>query len=79
MDKIGAVIAKALGTEDTTTVVFMTNVHPGKLEKAGLGQEKLRAKHPSLVYGLVTQLGLEGPHDARGENVGYTKESGTVG
>ena len=41
--------------------VFITNVRPASLKRAGLDEAALRAKNPRLVYALVTGYGLEGP------------------
>lgn len=40
--------------------VFITNVRPGGLERAGLDYESLKAVNPRLVYASVTGYGLEG-------------------
>jgi crotonobetainyl-CoA:carnitine CoA-transferase CaiB-like acyl-CoA transferase len=40
--------------------VFITNVRPAALMRAGLDEETLRAANPRLVYALVTGYGLEG-------------------
>ncbi len=41
--------------------VFLTNVRPGGLKRAGLDYEALSAINPRLVYASVTGYGLEGP------------------
>jgi crotonobetainyl-CoA:carnitine CoA-transferase CaiB-like acyl-CoA transferase len=41
--------------------VFITNVRPAALKRAGLDEETLRAANPRLVYAIVTGYGLEGP------------------
>lgn len=41
--------------------VFITNVRPASLKRAGLDEAALRAANPRLVYCLVTGYGLEGP------------------
>ena len=41
--------------------VFITNVRPGGLERAGLDYESLKKVNPRLVYASVTGYGLEGP------------------
>jgi crotonobetainyl-CoA:carnitine CoA-transferase CaiB-like acyl-CoA transferase len=48
--------------------VFLTNVRPKALARVGLDHETLRARHPRLVYALITAYGTDGP-DA--ENPGY--------
>lgn len=41
--------------------VFLTNMRPQFLKRAGLDHEKLLAAHPRLVYGILTGYGLTGP------------------
>ncbi|MGA1715450.1 MAG: CaiB/BaiF CoA transferase family protein [Ilumatobacteraceae bacterium] len=41
--------------------VFVTNVRPDSLERAGLDYPSLRDVNPRLVYAQVTGFGLEGP------------------
>jgi len=41
--------------------VFLTNVRPAALKRAGLDDATLRAGNPRLVYAVVTGYGLEGP------------------
>ncbi|MEX0839788.1 MAG: CaiB/BaiF CoA-transferase family protein [Parvibaculum sp.] len=41
--------------------VFITNVRPGGLERAGLDYKSLAEINPRLVYASVTGYGLEGP------------------
>ena len=41
--------------------VFITNVRPGGLERAGLDYDSLKEINPRLVYASVTGYGLEGP------------------
>ena len=41
--------------------VFLTNVRPGGLNRAGLDYESLWADNPKLVYCSLTGFGLEGP------------------
>jgi len=41
--------------------VFLTNVRPGGLNRAGLDYESLSADNPKLVYCSLTGFGLEGP------------------
>ncbi len=41
--------------------VFITNVRPGGLARAGLDYEALSAMNPRLVYANITGYGLEGP------------------
>lgn len=41
--------------------VFLTNVRPGGLKRAGLDHDALLARHPRLIYASLTGYGLEGP------------------
>jgi len=41
--------------------VFLTNVRPGGLNRAGLDYESLSVDNPKLVYCSLTGFGLEGP------------------
>lgn len=48
-----------------TADVFLTNVRPGGLKRAGLDPDALRARKPSLIYATLTGYGLEGPEADR--------------
>ncbi|MFV0466233.1 MAG: CaiB/BaiF CoA transferase family protein [Lachnospiraceae bacterium] len=41
--------------------IFITNVRPNGLKRAGLDYESLKIKYPSLVYGFVSGYGEKGP------------------
>jgi len=41
--------------------VFVTNIRPGALVRAGLDYDSLSQRNPRLVYASVTGYGLEGP------------------
>ncbi|HSV04828.1 MAG TPA: CoA transferase [Phenylobacterium sp.] len=41
--------------------VFITNVRPAALKRAGLDYDSLRQANPRLVYSIVTGYGLDGP------------------
>jgi crotonobetainyl-CoA:carnitine CoA-transferase CaiB-like acyl-CoA transferase len=41
--------------------VFLTNVRPGGLKRAGLDHEALLKRNPRLVYATLTGYGLDGP------------------
>ena len=41
--------------------VFLTNVRPASLKRAGLDDKTLCAANPRLVYAVITGYGLEGP------------------
>jgi crotonobetainyl-CoA:carnitine CoA-transferase CaiB-like acyl-CoA transferase len=46
--------------------VLLTNLRPAGLARLGLDHETLLARHPRLIYALVTGYGLEGPDAAAG-------------
>jgi crotonobetainyl-CoA:carnitine CoA-transferase CaiB-like acyl-CoA transferase len=54
-------MARLVATAD----VFLTNLRMEALERLGLDHATLRARHPRLVYALVTGYGLEGPERHR--------------
>lgn len=54
-------LARLAGSAD----VFLTNVRPASLRRAGLDDATLRAANPRLVYAVVTGYGLEGPDAER--------------
>jgi crotonobetainyl-CoA:carnitine CoA-transferase CaiB-like acyl-CoA transferase len=56
--KTGSDAAKAL-TKDAD--IFLTNVRPAALARAGLDYEALKAVNPRLIYCSLTGYGLEGP------------------
>jgi crotonobetainyl-CoA:carnitine CoA-transferase CaiB-like acyl-CoA transferase len=41
--------------------VFLTNIRPGALARAGLDHDTLLRRNPRLVYAIITGYGLEGP------------------
>jgi len=41
--------------------IFLTNVRPGGLKRAGLDHEAVLARNPRLIYATLTGYGLEGP------------------
>jgi crotonobetainyl-CoA:carnitine CoA-transferase CaiB-like acyl-CoA transferase len=45
--------------------VFLTNIRLDALERLGLDAARLRQRRPSLVYGIITGYGLEGPERGR--------------
>lgn len=52
-----AIMADLIANAD----VFVTNLRPAALRRAGLDSDTLLARHPSLVYGHITGYGLDGP------------------
>ncbi|PVM84231.1 CaiB/BaiF CoA transferase family protein [Caulobacter endophyticus] len=53
--------AEALKRLVATADIFLTNVRPAALRRAGLDHETLRAAFPSLIYCSLTGYGLTGP------------------
>jgi len=45
--------------------VFLTNVRPGGLKRAGLDPQTVRARNKALIYCSLTGYGLEGPDQDR--------------
>jgi len=41
--------------------VFVTNLRPGALQRAGLDAPTVMARHPRLIYGHITGYGTDGP------------------
>ncbi|MEM7493606.1 MAG: CoA transferase, partial [Pseudomonadota bacterium] len=56
-DEGNAILRKLTESAD----VFLTNVRPGGLNRAGLDYESLAKANPKLVYCTLTGYGLEGP------------------
>jgi crotonobetainyl-CoA:carnitine CoA-transferase CaiB-like acyl-CoA transferase len=52
-----AALLRLIGAAD----VFLTNLRPGALKRAGIDFETLKDDHPGLIYASVTGYGLEGP------------------
>jgi len=61
--------------------VFLSNVRPAALERLSLDPATLLARHPRLVYGLITGYGTEGPDAGRAayDIAGYWARSGVAG
>ena len=54
-----------------TADVFVTNTRVKALERLGLDPAAVRARHPRLVYGIITGYGLTGPDaDRPGYDIG---------
>jgi crotonobetainyl-CoA:carnitine CoA-transferase CaiB-like acyl-CoA transferase len=58
--------------------VFLTNLRPGALERAGLDWTSLRAVNPALIYTSVSGYGLQGPqaNTPAFDNAAYWSRSG---
>jgi crotonobetainyl-CoA:carnitine CoA-transferase CaiB-like acyl-CoA transferase len=41
--------------------IFVNNLRPGALERAGLDYESVKARAPRLIYASITGVGLQGP------------------
>jgi crotonobetainyl-CoA:carnitine CoA-transferase CaiB-like acyl-CoA transferase len=54
-------LRRLLGTSD----VFIQNLNPGKLRRAGLHPEDLCAAHPGLICCVISGFGLDGPQSER--------------
>jgi crotonobetainyl-CoA:carnitine CoA-transferase CaiB-like acyl-CoA transferase len=52
---------EALAKLAASADVFITNVRPAALKRAGLDEASVRAANPRVIYALVTGYGLEGP------------------
>ncbi len=52
-----AVLDRLLGEAD----IFISNVRPASLKRAGLDWVTLHAARPSLIYGMITGYGMDGP------------------
>lgn len=65
-----------LGTAD----VLISNMRLAALERLGLGRDAVRERHPTLVYGVVTGYGIDGPdRDRAGYDIGaYWARSGAA-
>lgn len=63
-----------------TADVLISNMRLGALERLGLGREAVAERHPSLVYGVITGYGTEGPdRDRAGYDIGaYWARSGAA-
>lgn len=63
LDEIPTLIEKA----GASNVVFATNLPHPLLAAAGVDHATLLKRFPAMIYGFVTPLGLDGPHNIRGE------------
>jgi crotonobetainyl-CoA:carnitine CoA-transferase CaiB-like acyl-CoA transferase len=41
--------------------VFLTNIRAAALDRLGLGPDAVRARHPQVVYAMISGFGLDGP------------------
>jgi crotonobetainyl-CoA:carnitine CoA-transferase CaiB-like acyl-CoA transferase len=58
---LGTAEGRALALELIDSAdVFLTNIRVSALRRIGLDPETLRARHPRLVYAIITGYGLEG-------------------
>lgn len=63
-----------------TADVLISNMRLGALERLGLGRNEIEERHPTLVYGVITGYGTEGPdRDRAGYDIGaYWARSGAA-
>jgi crotonobetainyl-CoA:carnitine CoA-transferase CaiB-like acyl-CoA transferase len=71
-----AIVERLVGSAD----VFLSNMRPSFLERAGLAYEQLRDRFPRLIYAVLTGYGLKGPDsDAPGYDVAaFSARSGVA-
>ena len=66
-DRDRAEMERLLATAD----VFVTNMRLKALERLGLDPAGVRARHPRIIYGIITGYGLTGPDaDRPGYDIG---------
>lgn len=59
--------------------VVISNLRPGAMDRFGLSEEAIRAANPSVVYGVVSAFGAEGPYaDRSGIDVVFQGEAGMM-
>jgi crotonobetainyl-CoA:carnitine CoA-transferase CaiB-like acyl-CoA transferase len=56
---------RALERLVASAAVFMQNFRPGKAEEMGIGEERLRAVRPDLVYVSISGFGERGPYSGK--------------
>jgi crotonobetainyl-CoA:carnitine CoA-transferase CaiB-like acyl-CoA transferase len=60
--------------------VLLESFRPGVMERLGLGYERLRERHPRLVYCAITGYGQDGPNRSRpGHDMNYLGLNGLLG
>lgn len=59
--------------------VLIHNLRLGAIERLGLGEEEIRVYNPTIVYGVVSAFGADGPYAARaGIDIVFQAESGMI-
>ncbi len=59
--------------------VLIHNLRAGAVERLGLGEDQVRTYNPTIVYGVVSAFGSDGPYAARaGIDIVFQAESGMV-
>jgi crotonobetainyl-CoA:carnitine CoA-transferase CaiB-like acyl-CoA transferase len=62
-----------------TADVLIHNLRAGAMERLGLGEEQVRAYNPTIVYGVVSAFGSDGPYAGRaGIDIVFQAESGMI-
>jgi crotonobetainyl-CoA:carnitine CoA-transferase CaiB-like acyl-CoA transferase len=62
-----------------TADAIITNLRPGAMERLGLAETDIRRINPSVVYGVVSAFGSDGPYAERsGIDVVFQGESGMM-
>jgi crotonobetainyl-CoA:carnitine CoA-transferase CaiB-like acyl-CoA transferase len=57
--------------------VLIHNLRAGAMERLGLGEEQVRAYNPTIVYGVASAFGSDGPYAARaGIDIVFQAERG---
>jgi formyl-CoA transferase len=63
----------------TNADVVINNLRPGAMERFGLSEEEIRAVNPTVVYGVVSAFGADGPYaDRSGIDVVFQGEAGMM-
>lgn len=59
--------------------VLLNNLRAGAMDRLGLGEEEVRSYNPSIVYGVVSAFGADGPYaDRAGIDIVFQAESGMI-
>lgn len=59
--------------------VLIHNLRAGAMERLGLGEEAVRSYNPTIVYGVVSAFGSDGPYAERaGIDIVFQAESGMI-
>lgn len=59
--------------------VMVEGYSPGTADRLGVGQERMRALNPRLIYASISGFGQDGPYrDRRGHDLSYQAVAGTL-